>query len=119
MTSCRALTCLPYIEAIVSVWNQIGRRDNKYKARIKITVHEHGLDEIRARVEERFAAIRPTFTVASTRRSVADIKTHFAAPEFRDAPLAAYDMRPMTTTRCSAAGPTPTSANTVRRATPS
>ena len=33
---------LPYLEAIVSVWNQIGRRDNKYKARIKITVHEHG-----------------------------------------------------------------------------
>ena len=38
---------LPYLEAIVSVWNQIGRRDNKYKARIKITVHEHGIDEIR------------------------------------------------------------------------
>ncbi|MEL7082848.1 MAG: nitrite/sulfite reductase, partial [Pseudomonadota bacterium] len=52
---------LPYLEAIVSVWNQIGRRDNKYKARIKITVHEHGIDEIRARVAERFEQIRPAF----------------------------------------------------------
>ena len=53
---------LPYVEAVVSVWNQLGRRDNKFKSRIKITVHEHGIDEIRARVEERFKAIRPTFT---------------------------------------------------------
>ncbi|MFT4619488.1 MAG: sulfite reductase (NADPH) hemoprotein beta-component, partial [Polaromonas sp.] len=35
---------LPYCEAIVSVYNLLGRRDNKYKARIKITVHEHGID---------------------------------------------------------------------------
>ena len=34
---------LPYCEAIVSVYNLLGRRDNKYKARIKITVHENGL----------------------------------------------------------------------------
>ncbi|MEM7491067.1 MAG: nitrite/sulfite reductase, partial [Pseudomonadota bacterium] len=46
---------LPYCEAIVSVYNRLGRRDNKYKARIKITVHETGLDEIRDRIEERFA----------------------------------------------------------------
>ena len=32
---------LPYLEAVVSVWNLLGRRDNKYKSRIKITVHEH------------------------------------------------------------------------------
>ena len=36
---------LPYLEAMVSVWNLLGRRDNKYKARIKITVHEHGIDD--------------------------------------------------------------------------
>ena len=52
---------LPYIEAVVSVWNQMGRRDNKYKARIKITVHEHGIDEIRRLTDERYALIRPTF----------------------------------------------------------
>src|SRR6056297_4209680 len=36
---------LPYLEAVVSVWNLLGRRDNKYKSRIKITVHEHGIDD--------------------------------------------------------------------------
>ena len=82
---------LPYIEAVVSVWNQIGRRDNKYKARIKITVHEHGIDDISARVEERFAAIRPTFE-GIDQTLFADIQKHFAAPDFRDAPLAAYDL---------------------------
>jgi sulfite reductase (NADPH) hemoprotein beta-component len=39
-----AADLLPYLEAIVAVYNLLGRRDNKYKARIKITVHEHGID---------------------------------------------------------------------------
>mmetsp|Transcript_2771 Transcript_2771/g.4726 ORF Transcript_2771/g.4726 Transcript_2771/m.4726 type:complete len:270 (-) Transcript_2771:3-812(-) len=43
---------LPYLEAIVAVYNLLGRRDNKYKARIKITVHENGIDEIRRLVDE-------------------------------------------------------------------
>ena len=34
---------LPYLEAILQVYNLLGRRDNKYKARIKITVHETGI----------------------------------------------------------------------------
>ncbi len=49
---------LPYVEAIVSVYNLLGRRDNKYKARIKITVHENGLEKIRGLVETRFAELR-------------------------------------------------------------
>jgi sulfite reductase (NADPH) hemoprotein beta-component len=52
---------LPYLEAILQVYNQIGRRDNKYKARIKITLHEMGLEELSTRVEERFKLIRPEF----------------------------------------------------------
>jgi sulfite reductase (NADPH) hemoprotein beta-component len=46
---------LPYLAAILRVYNLHGRRDNKYKARIKITVHETGLDAFRAQVEEEFA----------------------------------------------------------------
>ena len=38
---------LPYVEAILGAYNLLGRRDNKYKARIKITVFENGIDEIR------------------------------------------------------------------------
>ncbi len=55
---------LPYVEAIVSVYNLLGRRDNKYKARIKITVHENGLEKVRDLVEARFAEIRPAFRVS-------------------------------------------------------
>ncbi len=89
---------LPYLEAIVSVWNQIGRRDNKYKARIKVTVHEVGLDEIRAQVEARFAFIRPTFDGAD-QDILAEIKPHFAPPRFvtaSEAPFkAAYHEDPV------------------------
>ena len=52
---------LPYCEAIVSVYNLLGRRDNKYKARIKITVHENGLEKIQDLVEARFEQIRLNF----------------------------------------------------------
>ncbi|WP_306150928.1 nitrite/sulfite reductase [Roseovarius sp. MMSF_3281] len=81
---------LPYLEAVVSVWNLLGRRDNKYKSRIKITVHEHGIDDIRARVDERFAVIRPTFTGVDT-QLFKEIKAAFAAPAFKTAPTALHD----------------------------
>ncbi|MFO6462930.1 nitrite/sulfite reductase [Jannaschia sp. KMU-145] len=73
---------LPYCEAIVSVYNRLGRRDNKYKARIKITVHETGLDEIRAMIEDRFAEIRPLFD-DSAMAALARIEAQFAPPAFR------------------------------------
>ncbi|RCK45385.1 MULTISPECIES: nitrite/sulfite reductase [Thalassospira] len=47
-----------YLEAILRVYNRFGRRDNKYKARIKILVHEEGIDKIRDLVEEEWAQIR-------------------------------------------------------------
>ncbi|MFT5797045.1 MAG: sulfite reductase (NADPH) hemoprotein beta-component [Candidatus Azotimanducaceae bacterium] len=72
---------LPYLESIVSVWNQIGRRDNKYKARIKITVHEHGIEEIRRLVDARFAIVKDTFSGVDQQR-LAEYKAQFAAPEF-------------------------------------
>lgn len=45
---------LPYLVAILRAYNLEGRRDNKYKARIKILVHEKGIDGFKARVEEIF-----------------------------------------------------------------
>ncbi len=81
---------LPYIESVISVWNQLGRRDNKYKARIKITVHELGLEKIRELTEERFAQVRPTFGGAD-QALFQDIKRHFAAPEFRNGGTEAFD----------------------------
>ncbi len=77
---------LPYCEAILSVYNALGRRDNKYKARLKITVHETGLDEIRRMVEDRFAALRPQFR-GHDQALLADIRAAFAPPAFRNAPV--------------------------------
>ena len=81
---------LPYIEAVLSVYNTLGRRDNKYKARIKITLHETGKEEITRLVEERFAELRPLFGGAD-QALLADIREAFAPPAFRNAPVEAYD----------------------------
>ena len=80
---------LPYAEAIVSVYNLLGRRDNKYKARIKITVHENGIDTIRDLVEDRFALLKPQFTGVD-QKMLAGIEAQFAAPEFLEASVAPF-----------------------------
>ena len=81
---------LPFVEATVSVWNLLGRRDNKYKARIKITVHEHGIDEIRALVETRFAETRAAFNGAHL-ALFDEIAAQFRPPAFRNAPEDAFE----------------------------
>jgi sulfite reductase (NADPH) hemoprotein beta-component len=81
---------LPYVEAVLSVYNILGRRDNKYKARIKITVHETGREEISRMIEERFVEMRPQFGGAD-QALLADIRAAFAAPAFRTAPVDSYD----------------------------
>ena len=49
---------LSYCTAILRVYNLHGRRDNKYKARIKILVHETGTEELTRQVEAEFAALK-------------------------------------------------------------
>ncbi|SDH57588.1 nitrite/sulfite reductase [Alloyangia pacifica] len=89
---------LPFVEATVSVWNLLGRRDNKYKARIKITVHEHGIEEIQRLVTERFAETKAAFNGADL-DLFAEIKESFGAPAFRNAPeddfAASYEADPV------------------------
>ena len=80
---------LAYVEAVLSVYNTLGRRDNKYKARIKITVHETGREEITRMVEARFAEIKPQFGGAD-QALLADIRAAFAPPKFRTAPTIGY-----------------------------
>ena len=80
---------LPYVEAVLSVYNTFGRRDNKYKARIKITLHETGKEELTRMIEERFAELRPLFG-GNDQALLTQIEGAFAAPDFRDAPISAY-----------------------------
>jgi sulfite reductase (NADPH) hemoprotein beta-component len=81
---------LPYLEAIVSVYNLLGRRDNKYKARIKITVHENGIDTVRAMVEEEFVLRRAAFGGAD-QALFSQISDAFQPPAFSVGPTVAYD----------------------------
>ncbi|KEJ90266.1 nitrite/sulfite reductase [Sulfitobacter donghicola] len=81
---------LPTLEAIVSVYNLLGRRDNKYKARIKITVHENGIEDIRARVDARYALIRPLFTGVD-QQMLARIEDDFALPKFNTKSIAPFE----------------------------
>ncbi|MGB7260451.1 MAG: nitrite/sulfite reductase [Albidovulum sp.] len=80
---------LPYLEAIVSVYNLMGRRDNKYKARIKITVFENGMEKFRDAVEERFIETKREFGGVGA-EVLSEIEEFFAAPAFRKAPDDAY-----------------------------
>ncbi|MDO5658510.1 MAG: nitrite/sulfite reductase [Paracoccus sp. (in: a-proteobacteria)] len=71
---------LPYLEAILMAYNAVGRRDNKYKARLKIGVLELGIDYWREQVEAQFATLRPQFD-GSDQLVLAEIAAQFAAPE--------------------------------------
>jgi sulfite reductase (NADPH) hemoprotein beta-component len=77
---------LPYVEAILGVYNQLGRRDNKYKARIKIAVHEMGLETLKALVEERFVETRREFS-GIDQDVLGQITAQFAPPEFVRKPV--------------------------------
>ncbi|WP_436637422.1 nitrite/sulfite reductase [Microbaculum sp. FT89] len=76
---------LAYLEAILRVYNRYGRRDNKFKARIKILVHERGIEEIRAGVEAEFETLRggALDVPAEARERIA---AYFAPPPFADLP---------------------------------
>jgi sulfite reductase (NADPH) hemoprotein beta-component len=80
---------LPYLEAIVSVYNLMGRRDNKYKARIKITVFENGIEAFRDAVDARFEQIRAEWS-GIDRELLSQIEHFFQPPAYRNAPLDGY-----------------------------
>ncbi|PFG62911.1 sulfite reductase (NADPH) hemoprotein beta-component [Thioclava sp. ES.031] len=85
-----AADLLPYLESIVAAWNLAGRRDNKYKARIKITVHELGIDTFSEMVEAEFPARRAAFRGAD-QAILADLKAQFAPPVLPARESESYD----------------------------
>jgi sulfite reductase (NADPH) hemoprotein beta-component len=74
---------LSYLEAILRVYNQLGRRDNLYKARIKILVMETGAEAFAAKVEEEWARIKDG-ALFLPEAAVARIKADFAPPIYQD-----------------------------------
>ncbi|MBX4924958.1 sulfite reductase (NADPH) hemoprotein beta-component [Rhizobium binae] len=71
---------LSYTTAIVRVYNLHGRRDNKYKARIKILVHETGTEELTRQVEAEFAALKDS-ELKLPEQDVEAIAAYFALPD--------------------------------------
>ena len=72
---------LSYVEACLRVYNRYGRRDNIYKARIKILVHEIGADEYRRQVAEEFAHVK-TLGIDPPMAEFDRISAFFAPPSF-------------------------------------
>ncbi|HEX2146450.1 MAG TPA: nitrite/sulfite reductase, partial [Pseudorhizobium sp.] len=70
---------LTYTTAIVRVYNLFGRRDNKFKARIKILVHEIGVEEMTRRVEEEFAHLKGS-ELTLPQADIDAITRYFAPP---------------------------------------
>lgn len=73
---------LSYLEAILRTYNMLGRRDNKYKARIKVTVHETGAEEFTRLVEEEWNEIKDS-ALKLPKEEMDRIAAHFKAPSFR------------------------------------
>ena len=72
---------LSYTEACLRVYNRYGRRDNMYKARIKILVHEIGAAEYKRQVEEEFTHVK-TLGIDPPAAELERISAFFAPPAF-------------------------------------
>ena len=77
---------LAFLESVMRVYNESGRRDNIHKARVKILVHQIGIDEMRRRVEAEFAEIKKTGVLELPAEEIARIAAYFAAPDFEMLP---------------------------------
>ena len=84
-TSCRKKICSATSTAIMRVYNLYGRRDNKYKARIKILVHETGVEKLSAEIEAEFAELK-NGELKLPESDVEAITAYFASPDLVERP---------------------------------
>ena len=76
---------LSYVEACLRVYNRYGRRDNAYKARIKILIHELGAEKYKAEVAAEFAHVK-TLGIDPPRAEFDRIAAQFALPPLTPEP---------------------------------
>jgi sulfite reductase (NADPH) hemoprotein beta-component len=72
---------LSYVEAVLRTYNQFGRRDNIYKARIKILVHELGVDAFAKEVDAEWQSIKDG-ALALDPAVVGEISGRFRYPDY-------------------------------------
>ena len=75
-----------YLEAILRTYNLSGRRDNKYKARIKILVHETGIETLKSRIETNFSESKRLLPEVS-RHVLDQINLAFRPPIYKEEAL--------------------------------
>jgi sulfite reductase (NADPH) hemoprotein beta-component len=75
---------LSYLEAILRIYNLYGRRDNKYKARIKILLRETGLEVFTKQVEDEWQQIKDDYLL--TNDMIERVKKRFSVPEYETQP---------------------------------
>lgn len=75
---------LSYLEAILRVYNQLGRRDNKYKARIKILVKETGIEAFTRLVEEEWNPIRSSLKLDA--QEIERVSKYFQTRQYASLP---------------------------------
>ena len=73
---------LAFMEAVMRVYNEQGRRDNMYKARIKILTNALGIEEMRRQVNIEFAEIKQAGTLQLPKEELDRITAYFAPPAF-------------------------------------
>ncbi|WP_340118467.1 nitrite/sulfite reductase [Pelagibius sp. 7325] len=85
---------LSYLEAILRVYNQLGRRDNLYKARIKILVQQTGAETFKDLVEDEWQHVKDGALTLPT-EEIRRIEEYFAPPAFEtlDANQPAFEAR--------------------------
>jgi sulfite reductase (NADPH) hemoprotein beta-component len=72
---------LTYLDSILRVYNQFGRRDNKHKARVKVIVKAMGTDVFREKVEQEWAAIKDGPSTL-TEEEISRIRAFFKSPDY-------------------------------------
>lgn len=78
---------LSYMEAIIRVYNLEGRRDNPYKARIKILVKALGIDEFRRKVDAEWTHLKDG-PATITDAELARVSAYFVDPAYAQLPAA-------------------------------
>src|SRR5512132_3240737 len=76
---------LSYVEAILRVYNQYGRRDNIYKARIKILVHELGIEKFAREVEEEWKQMGHS-ALTLDHSAIEEVRSRFSYPAYEKLP---------------------------------
>jgi sulfite reductase (NADPH) hemoprotein beta-component len=74
---------LSYVEAILRIYNQYGRRDNIFKARIKVLLHEMGTEKLRSMIDAEWEQIKDS-ELRLPQDEIDRITHYFAPPDYRE-----------------------------------